>query len=273
MAAGTDFSFRRFTQHPFYTDLNSRLVDLSQIKPGNIVLDLACGTGAVTRLLLEKLRGAQESLVIGIDSSSTALRQAREDLQRTYSNMAQFVQGRIEDLSLTVRRSVDAVFLCNAIHMVPDKGSLLDEVRGVLREDGTFSFNSAFYHGTMRPGTEQFYRRWMMRAIRIVKERDGLMPTREKVESRKMLSIEQYQELLESSGFTVVRQKEDTAHVPLEAWLDISSFSDFIQGALPGIPMAEASSALKEAVVQVFDELKLKTVSRGWLEVVAARTS
>ncbi|PZC45783.1 MAG: Ubiquinone/menaquinone biosynthesis C-methylase UbiE [Chloroflexi bacterium] len=270
---GMDFSFRQFTQHPFYTDLNSRLVDLSQIRPGQIVLDLACGTGAVTRLLLEKLKGAQESLVIGIDASATALRQAREDLQSSYANMAQFVQGRVENLSLAVRRSVDAVFLCNAIHMVPDKDTLLGEVRGVLRQDGTFSFNSAFYQGSMMPGTEQFYRRWMMRAIRIVRDRDGLTTSREKVESRKMLSPDQYKELLESNGFSVLRQRVDTAHMPLEAWLDISSFSDFINGALPGIPLAEASAALKDALIQVFDELKLKTVPRGWLEVVATRTA
>lgn len=269
--AARDFSFKRFTQHSFYGDLNAGLVDLSQIRPGQVVLDLACGTGAVTRLILDKLRGAQQGLVIGMDASRSALRQARGDLEERYKGMVQFVQGRVEHLSEAIRQSVDTVFLCNALHMVQDKGKLLEEVRGVLRPGGVFAFNSAFFQGTVLPETEQFYRRWMMKAIRIVRSRYGLTPTKEKVESRRMLSREQYEALLEEHGFQVVEERVEVAHMPLEAWLDISSFRDFIQGALPGVPVAKASAALKEAVTQVFEDLQLRTVPRGWLEVVAVR--
>ena len=59
------FSFAAFANAPFYRKINTDLVELSQVHPGQHVVDLACGTGGVTKIILEKLRGARESLVIG----------------------------------------------------------------------------------------------------------------------------------------------------------------------------------------------------------------
>ena len=60
-AMSEDYTFEAFAQHGFYeivnrhlVDVTLRLRDLSQV-PIKRVLDLACGTGAVTKLLIEGL--------------------------------------------------------------------------------------------------------------------------------------------------------------------------------------------------------------------------
>jgi hypothetical protein len=59
--------------------------------------------------------------------------------------------------------------------------------------------------------------------------------------------------------------------VPLQGWLDISRYEDFVAGALPGIPLGQASEALQESVRQTFQEMGLTVVPRNWLAVVAAK--
>ena len=270
--SNNDFSFSSFARHPFYTDLNSHLVEQARIQPGQVVVDLACGTGAVSQLILEKLRGARESLLIATDASAAALRQAKQELDNARSTVIQFVQGNAEQLSETVQQNVDTVFLCNAIHLVPNKCQLLEEVKRILLPGGIFAFNSAFFRGTNPAETELFYRRWIMRAQRILRHQYQLAPERAaKVEARKHLSEEDYVVLLRNHGFTIRESSIQKAQMPLEAWLDICSFKDFISGIMPGVPLFQASSALKQAVDQVFSELKLQTVCRNWLEIIAIR--
>ena len=74
--AESEFSYKPFASQGFYQVVNKQLVEMVDFHPGQRVVDLACGTGAVTRLILEKLRGARDSLVIGIDMSATAIREA-----------------------------------------------------------------------------------------------------------------------------------------------------------------------------------------------------
>ena len=80
-SAGEEFSFVTFSKAQFYQEVNASLVDLSQVHPGQRVVDLACGTGGVTMLIQEKLRGAKESLIIGVDLSASALKQARIEVE------------------------------------------------------------------------------------------------------------------------------------------------------------------------------------------------
>ncbi|OGF54212.1 MAG: hypothetical protein A2Z21_06260 [Candidatus Fraserbacteria bacterium RBG_16_55_9] len=267
------FSFSRFARQPFYTAVNARLVELAGIgsASGVRVLDLACGTGAVTKIILQKLEGLRQNWVIAMDASAEALELARRELAQAKSTMVRFVQGRAEQVSQTLQEKVDAVIFCNAIHMIEEKEEMIREIRQVLAPGGIVAFNTTFFAGAQPPETEQFYRRWMTRAIRLLKRSYGLQPSREKVAARRQLSPEQYESLLQQEGFTLRDKRIDPVDVPLEGWLGISEFSDFIQGALPGVPLAEACQALQEAVTQVFEELKLQAVPRLWLYTVAVK--
>ncbi len=268
---GQAFSFGRFARQSFYQAVNARLVDLVSLSPGVRVLDLACGTGAVTKLILEKLEGVRQSWVIAMDTSAQALELARQELAHIKTATVKFMQGRAEELSQKLKETVDAVILCNAIHLMEEKERVLSEVKRILNPRGVFAFNTTFFAGAQPPETEQFYRRWMMRAIRLLKSHHSLQPTREKVSARRQLTAEQYEELLRRQGFVIRQEQLDPVGVPLEGWLGISEFRDFIQGALPGVPLKEACQALQEAVTQVFQELELEAVPRLWLQVVAVR--
>src|SRR5438874_4680433 len=70
------YSFEAFTQHPFFTEVNRWIVE-RVICPGRRkVVDLGCGPGAVTKLILERLDDARNAKVIGIDPSPSALSKA-----------------------------------------------------------------------------------------------------------------------------------------------------------------------------------------------------
>ncbi|HED05013.1 MAG TPA: methyltransferase domain-containing protein [Candidatus Fraserbacteria bacterium] len=267
-----NYSFVRFAEQSFYRQVNQALVNSCAIKPGQHIVDLACGTGAVTQLILQKLQGMRESLVIAIDSSAEALQQARAKLAEARNQMVKLVQGQAEQLSGLVRERVDAVILCNAIHMMAQKEEIAAEALRILRPGGVFAFNTTFFAGAQPEETAIFYRRWMYRAIRTLRSRYQLMPDKAaKVESRRQLSSTEYVELLHSQGFTLREELIKPVAVPLEGWLGISQFQDFIAGALPGVPLEAGRQALQQAVTQVFAELKLQFVPRNWLFIVAAR--
>ena len=267
-----EFSFVAFANAPFYQKINTDLVELSRLHPGQRVVDLACGTGGVTKIILEKLRGARESLVIGVDLSTVALKQARDELQSAKDAMVEFVLGRAEQLSQLVREKVDAVVFCNAIHLVTDKARLSGEVFSTLRSGGIFAFNTSFYEGGHPPETEQWYRRWMFRSIRILRSEYGLSPVKaEKVEARQHLTPEQYTEILKEDGFQIREQRINSVQVPLEGWVLISQFEDWITGVMPGVPLKEASEALQKGATELFEEMKVNFITRNWLEIVAVR--
>lgn len=269
---GVEFSFVAFANAPFYQKINSDLVELSKLHPGQRVVDLACGTGGVTKIILEKLRGARESLVIGVDLSTIALKQAREELQSAKDAMVEFVLGRAEQLSQLVREKVDAVVFCNAIHLVTDKARLSGEVFSTLRSGGIFAFNTSFYDGGQPLGTEQWYRKWMFRSVRILRSEYGLSPVKaERVEARQHLTPEQYTQLLKEGGFQIREQRINSVQVPLEGWVLISQFEDWITGVMPGVPLKEASEALQKGAAQLFEEMKVSFITRNWLEIVAVR--
>ena len=267
-----DFGFAKFASNRFYRRHNARLVDMVDVGPGQRIVDLACGTGSVTWLIAERLKGARDSVVIGIDQSAAALRQAMDDLKDVRDAAVQFVQSQVEQVSEAVRDSVDTVVFCNAIHYIPDKGALLADIGKTLKPGGKLAFNTSFFDGAHLPETSLFYRKWMLKASRTLRREYGLSPVRsEKVESRKQLSPEEYRELLEDNGFRVTKQEIDTVQVPLDGWVDISAFTDFISGVMPGVPMEKASAALRIAAAQTFEEMKVEYIPRNWLDVVAVR--
>ncbi len=266
-----EFSFKAFSEHAFYRKVNECLVDRAKLERGWTVVDVACGSGAITELILEKIRGARDAMVIGVDMSATALRDARQKVAGAYDAVVEFVQARAEDLSQSIKRAADAVVFCNGIHYIEDKTGLVKEVHRTLRPGGIFAFNTGFFEGALPPETIAYYRRWMMKALRRLKTEYNLRPSRDRVESRNQLTPDQYRELLVAAGFEVKTQEILPSAITKEGWTDLSRFSDFIAGALPGIPLKTASDVLVTSLRETFDELKVSAWPRNWLTVVAAR--
>jgi ubiquinone/menaquinone biosynthesis C-methylase UbiE len=215
--------------------------------------------------------GSPTSEVIAIEPSLPAIEVARRNLENLGGAVVRFVQGGAEKLSQLVRKPVDAIFFCNAIHLVEEKEVVLEQIKRTLNENGTFSFNTSFYQGAEPPEAEQFYRRWMMKALRELKTRYGLMPTRARAEARHRLTEDEYVDLLQANGFRIKRKEVMTVQMPLGGFEDISRYSLWIEGVLPGVPLAAGRDSLIEGAREAFRELGLKTSPRNWLLVVASR--
>jgi ubiquinone/menaquinone biosynthesis C-methylase UbiE len=266
-----EFSFKAFSEHAFYREVNEALVDRAHLERGMTVVDVACGSGAITSLILEKINGAKEAMVIGVDMSATALREAAEKVAGARDAVVEFVQTRAEEMSKSIKRAVDAVVFCNGIHYIEDKHRLLSEVYRTLKPGGVFAFNTGFFEGALPPETLKYYRSWMIKSLRKLKKEHNLKPERSKVESRIHLNAEEYQDLLKAEGFEIKSAEIFPGEVTEEGWVDLSRFSDFIAGALPGIPLKTASDVLVSSLREVFEEYELDVWPRNWLTVVAAR--
>ncbi len=266
-----DFSFKPFSSQPFFRRVNAWLLDHAQLDRGWRVVDVACGSGLVTELIVERIQGATDTMVVALDVSAAALRETADRLAATAGAAVQCVQARAEEMSTVVKSEMDAVIFCNGIHYVRDKHRLVQEVHRVLRPGGVFAFNTSFFKGAQLPETQGFYRRWMIRALRILKDRHGTVPQREKVESRLQLTPEEYRQAVEAGGFRVTVEELVPETLEESGWIDISRFGDFVGGVLPGVPLEQASDALCDAVRQTFAEMNLTGVPRNWLSVVAVR--
>jgi ubiquinone/menaquinone biosynthesis C-methylase UbiE len=276
------FTYEAFAAHPFYTEINRALVRqaLAHLKqrPLNAkltIVDMACGTGAVTRLIAEELvrqgRYASQIHLIGVDPAADALRYARRNLA-DMGIAAEFIQGEADELPNIVQNA-DAAFFCNAIHLVSDKLAAFQEVASILAPGGIFACNSAFYDGTYVEGTERFYRLWTRRAVGwLRKEHPTVRLSREeKAMAMQWLSPTQYIDRLKESGFESVETDYSRVYISLDAWRDLGQYWLFIEGALPGAPLAQAAQALEVAVYQVGQELSLTEVPRTWLQIVATK--
>jgi ubiquinone/menaquinone biosynthesis C-methylase UbiE len=264
------FTLDKFAQHPFYQEVNRRLVALTGLHTGQHVVDLGAGTGAVTRLLAEQVKndGAE---VIAVEPSQTAIEVAMRNVSSFREGLVRFIQGSAERLSQLVRGPVDAVFFCNAIHLVQEKELVLNEIKQTLREDGTFSFNTSFYQGAEPPEAQLFYRKWMIKALRVLKSEYGISPDKTKVEARHRLTEAEYVTLLEENGFKIRNCEVVQVEMPLSGFESISEYSLWIEGVLPGVPLEAGAASLREGARQAFQELGLKFSPRNWLLVVASR--
>ncbi len=276
------FSFEAFAAHKFYTEVNRSLVRhaLSSIatRPSDIpltIVDMACGTGAVTRLIAEELASQErQAYIVGIDPSAEALRRAQKGMEEIQAKginaTVDFFLGETSDLPSIVQNA-DAAFFCNAIHLLSDKLSAFRLIASILAPDGIFACNSAFYNGTYVEGTERFYRLWTRRAVGwLRKEHPEVHLSREtKAMAMQQIDKEGYICLLKEGGFCRVDAVEEQAIVTMDSYRDIGHYWLFIEGALPGIPLAIGAEALGISVYQAAEELGLTEIPRNWLQVVA----
>ncbi len=264
MPDGDRFGFWRFARHPFFTEVNRWLVErVASLGPRFV--DLACGPGAITELILAaKQRGLD--LIYAVDPSLSELDRAR---RRIASSLVRFIHGSAENLSRLVPQ-VDVVIFCNAIHLIADKQSVLAEVRKVVGPGGTFAFNTTYFKGCYVPGSERFWRYWALRAAQYLRGR-GISVARDgRTQAMEWFSPEDYKAMVEASGFVDVSFRMHEVGLSPESLEDIGQFSMFIEGALPGVPLEDGAEALRETVRPAMQDVRLAgVVPRHWLQFIA----
>jgi ubiquinone/menaquinone biosynthesis C-methylase UbiE len=274
-----NYTFDPFARHQFYIDINASLVrraidfvDTTRPHAQRLcVVELASGTGAVTEQILDALEqyGRQATLV-AVEPSADAIVIARERLR---GRDVEFVQGDADQLANVVSQA-DVAFFCNAIHIVRDKGDTLGRLAHVLAPGGSLACNSTFFDGAYAPGSERAYQTYMRKALRWLRQYhpEVRLARREKTETLQWLTSEQYVGLAAEQGLCVVEQALEVAQMPLRAWQDIGSYSLFIEGALPGVPIPIGAEALNYAAVETFAELDVEVIPRIWLQLILQRT-
>jgi trans-aconitate 2-methyltransferase len=109
------------------------VLDRLELDGAETVLDAGCGTGRVTRLLLERLPRGR---VIAVDASAEMVARAREELA---GRRADVRQADLAELVLADGEAVDAVFSNATFHWVPDHDALFAALAAALRPGGRMS--------------------------------------------------------------------------------------------------------------------------------------
>ncbi len=113
-------------RHAFVYEQARDLVDLLAPRPGERVLDLGCGTGALTAEIAE--RGAE---ILGVDRSEEMISQARKKFPALNFQT-------LDARQLRFNGEFDAVFSNAALHWIPEAEEVIDGVARALKSGGRF---------------------------------------------------------------------------------------------------------------------------------------
>ncbi|MDQ3675341.1 MAG: methyltransferase domain-containing protein, partial [Actinomycetota bacterium] len=107
----------------------SALLDRLALRGDELVLDAGCGSGRVTRMLLDRLPHGR---VIAVDASPDMIARARAELDER----ADVRTADLAELRLAPGEQVDAVFSNAVFHWVPDHDALFASLAAALRPGG-----------------------------------------------------------------------------------------------------------------------------------------
>jgi trans-aconitate 2-methyltransferase len=107
-----------------------QVIDRLELRGDETVLDAGCGSGRVTKLLLERLPRGH---VVAVDSAPSMVEYAREALGARATVLGSDLQ------ELVLERPVDAVFSNAVFHWVPNHELLFRRMHDALRPGGRMS--------------------------------------------------------------------------------------------------------------------------------------
>jgi arsenite methyltransferase len=107
---------------------------LAQMKPGDVVLDIGCGTGSLARRLAET--GAR---VHGLDDSAAMVDIARAKARAQGVENATFHLGAFDEtFTEFAPGTLEGLYAGSLLHLVPDRATVLRKAFGLLKPGGFF---------------------------------------------------------------------------------------------------------------------------------------
>ena len=105
-----------------------KLIELIKINQKNLVLDIACGTGVVTKQIQKKV--GKSGYVVGIDTSTTAIKIAKKENKKNLD----FLNADAENLSFS--KKFDIVTCQYALFFFPNAQKALKNIKNSLKKSG-----------------------------------------------------------------------------------------------------------------------------------------
>jgi ubiquinone/menaquinone biosynthesis C-methylase UbiE len=128
-----DYHYNWANKHEGPFKSTAKVVSLAEINPSDKVLDLACGTGAVSTEIFRRLD--KTGLLVGIDMSRTALSIAK---MTTHGPNVNFFEMDAENLGFNF--AFDKILCQYGLMFFPDTARVLKTVRRILTHGGKIVF-------------------------------------------------------------------------------------------------------------------------------------
>lgn len=300
---GGSFTFEAFAKTEEYRNVNTEIIrrwlELLQNSGSSELywlLDVAAGTGLMSEIFLENLpENWPKPAVMFLDKSRDALDLAAKKFVKILPHYSTALAS-IESITFPPRIRFDVVLWGNAIHYLTraDQALCIKKICEALKPQGWLFFNTAFYSGARPDNTLPFYRAQVSKAVRVLSEKGLRRENRgKKSEAANFLSKKYYEALVADNGFELVENAEFEARLDQDGWEAISSFDEYVIGALPGYPLANdertfgfgsqenlalAREAMKNAVSPALNDWGLTSeetgklyVPRNWLSIAARK--
>jgi ubiquinone/menaquinone biosynthesis C-methylase UbiE len=145
---------RRWLQRFYETQVLLRFG--GRVPPGARALEIGCGSGYGTQLVLERFGAAT---VDAVDLDPAMIERASRRLAR-YGDRVRLAQGSATDLRAALEAEdggYDAVFDFGIVHHIPDWRAAIAEVARVLTPGGRFYFEEVTAHALARPVYQRLF--------------------------------------------------------------------------------------------------------------------
>ncbi len=289
-------TYEPFSLEPEYVETNRAFVQSRDLAAVDRFLDLACGNGVVSELLLTARPSAHLN---GVDYDPVQI----ELIAKKFRELGHVVRTGFEITDETTNgkpvlvfgvgsadelpfpdATFDCVTIANAIHMLPDRQKLLKAIQRVLKPGGIFGFNTSFYAGTFPEGTHQFYMEWLKQASRVITERSAQRVAAGEAPIKRVrgkshrafqvpwLSPAEWSAELQQTGFTVDESCEREVMLNARCFAAVGAYGGLAEVLLSGFPVEESSHALQTTSQPALEACGVTAIPRNWLEVWAHRS-
>jgi len=226
------------------------LIDRMNVREGDSVLDVGCGTGRLA-LYLAKIVG-QVGSVTGIDPSPHRIRIAESKVKARAVKNVRFQIGRGEDLHALPGGTFSHVCYSSVFHWIEDKRATLREASRVTKPGGNIGITTIDrdHHYAMKQIME-----------RLVAEKYPELTRGEDEFNKRLVSKPELLELLVTAGFhdvqidTLIQKHYYSSAWELFEFIEASSFGNF---------MREVPEHLRSGIIEdMGGELEKRRTEKG----------